>query len=338
MRIAVIGAGAVGGTLAALLDRAGHDVAVTARGAHAAAMRAHGLRLTGAWGDHIARVEVSAAVDQTPDLVIVATKATDAIDAVAASAARIDGVPVVVAQNGLESVRSLATVVPRSDLVGALALFAASHLEPGAVAVTAPGSLSIGDESSTHIASHFAARVLDPVIPTTIVDDFRGAQWTKLLINQVNALPAITGSSVQDTIRHRALRRVLVASMRETVAVARAAGIRFTSMSGLTPLAISVFAALPAALSGFLPLAMAKRMGDVPNLGSTLQSISRGHLSEIDYLNGAVVSEARAARVDAPVNTVLLDLVHSVERTGRFLDPSAVVAAVQQVSAKTRRG
>ena len=54
MRIGVLGAGAVGGTLAALLARAGHDVEVTARGAHLEAIRRDGIRLDGGWGEHTA--------------------------------------------------------------------------------------------------------------------------------------------------------------------------------------------------------------------------------------------------------------------------------------------
>ena len=59
MRIGVIGAGAVGGAIAALLVRAGHEVEVTARGAHLTAMRENGIHLAGAWGEYIATVLAS---------------------------------------------------------------------------------------------------------------------------------------------------------------------------------------------------------------------------------------------------------------------------------------
>jgi len=65
-------------------------------------------------------------------------------------------------------------------------------------------------------------------------------------------------------------------------------------------------------------------MGSVPNPGSTLQSIKRGQLSEIDYLNGAVVSAASALGVEAPVNARLVELVHEVERTGEFIELSSL--------------
>ena len=75
MRIAVIGAGAVGGAIAALLVRAGHEVEVTARGAHLTAMRENGIRLTGAWGEYTAAVLASEQLNRGAELVIVATKA-----------------------------------------------------------------------------------------------------------------------------------------------------------------------------------------------------------------------------------------------------------------------
>jgi 2-dehydropantoate 2-reductase len=80
---------------------------------------------------------------------------------------------------------------------------------------------------------------------------------------------------------------------------------------------------------------MARRMGAVPNLGSTLQSLKRGQLTEIDYLNGAVVAQAEAVGRTAPVNQAIADAVHEVERTRRFFTPAelaARAAAAQRVS------
>src|SRR5690554_6905444 len=101
MRIAVLGAGAMGGVIAALLHRAGHDIEVTARGAGVEAIRRHGLRLSGAWGEHRAFVSAGSALTRSPELAIVATKAMDAAAAVRANAHLLDGVPVVVVQNGM---------------------------------------------------------------------------------------------------------------------------------------------------------------------------------------------------------------------------------------------
>jgi 2-dehydropantoate 2-reductase len=69
-------------------------------------------------------------------------------------------------------------------------------------------------------------------------------------------------------------------------------------------------------------------MGSVPNPGSTLQSIRRGQLTEIDFLNGAVVAAAKQGGVGAPINEQLVGLVHEVEESGAFLTPQQVIERV----------
>jgi 2-dehydropantoate 2-reductase len=326
MRIAVIGAGAIGGALAALLARAGHDVEVTARGSNLAAIKAGGIRLVGAWGEYTARVTAGERLSRRAELAIVATKAVDAPRAITDNAEWLGGVPVVVVQNGLSGITAAVEAAPKSDIVGGLAVFAASFLEPGEVTVTTGGPLYVGvSADSSDIPARFAAQVLGAVIETKVVADFAGAQWTKLIVNQVNALPAITGMSVQAVISDARLRRVLTASIRENVRVARARGIRFAPMNGLSNGLLGLIGAAPLWAGQLLAFAMRRRMGAVPNPGSTQQSIRRGQPTEIDYLNGAVVDAAKGTPVATPVNAALVAMVHEVEKSGRFLPASEVV-------------
>lgn len=327
MRIGVIGAGAVGGTIAALLDRAGHDVEVTARGASLEAIREHGIRFSGGWGEHTAKVRASSTLANDRELVFIATKAADESAALEANADALKGVPVVAVQNGLRGVDVAHEAAPDSPIVGALAMFAASHLEPGVVTVTTANSIYVGGDDPAAVET--TASVLREVVPTFVTNDFRGAQWSKIIINQINALPAITGLSVQETIAHRGLRFVLTRSIREAVRVGKANGVRFAKMSALSHPLLSVFAVLPLWVGQLLPLLMKWRLGPVPNPGSTLQSIRRGQKTEIDYMHGAVADAARDAGLAAPVNATLTALVHRVEDTGEFLDPDAVVAEVK---------
>ena len=324
-RIAVIGAGAVGGALAALADRHGHEVAVTARGAQLDAIRSRGLRLSGAWGDHTARLRASEVLTESPELALVTVKAQDAPAALAENARLLEGVPLVVVQNGLGGAEAAASRLPDTPVIGALALFAASFLEPGEVKVTTGGTTYLGRIDATP-ADVFdeAASILSGFMPTEITDNFTGAQWTKLIVNHVNALPAITGLSVQQTVWDARLRRVLTASIQETIRIARARGVRFEALLGLSDRVLGVVGHAPRSLAELLPRVMARRMGPVPNPGSTLQSIRRGQLTEIDHLNGAVVAEARAAGLRAPVNAALVALVHAVENDHRFRTPSEV--------------
>jgi len=334
VRVAVIGAGAVGGLLAALLDRAGHDVEVTARGEHLAAIRAEGIRLDGGYGEHVARVTAAKTLSARPELAILATKAQDAEAALRANAAVLGDTPLLVVQNGLGGIRVARDVLPSAPLLGGLALFATSYLSPGRITVTAALPLVIGaaDGTPREVLDTVAA-VLGEALPLEVVDSLEGAQWTKLLVNHVNALPAITGLSVQQTVADPRLRRVLAASLRETVRLATSIGIRFTGLQGIPGWVLPWLGRTPLAVTAILPRLLAKRMGEVPNPGSTLQSIRRGQLTEIDFLNGAVVSIAKEHGGSAPVNACLVALVHEVERTGAFLPADEVATRVRAVLA-----
>ena len=335
MRIAVIGAGAVGGAIAAILATGGHDVVVTARGENLAAIQRDGIRLRGAWGDHDAAVSAVARL-RSPgkrasavpafSLVFVATKAQDAAAALSANRAAIGDAPVVVVQNGLGGVESVRSVLPGSPVVGALAMFAASYVGPGKVKITTAEPTFVGGDDAD--ATALVVRVLGAVMPVKRVDDFAGAQWTKLVINQVNALPAITGLSVQDVIAHRGLRRVLTRSMLETVRVAKAADIGFVTLGGLSAPILGAFARAPLWAAEALPRQIRRRMGSTPNPGSTLQSIRRDQPTEIDYLNGAVVAEGERVGVATPINALIVRLVHEVESSKTFIVPEVVIARV----------
>ncbi|MCU1409925.1 MAG: 2-dehydropantoate 2-reductase [Rhodoglobus sp.] len=303
---------------------------MTARGEHLEAIQEHGILLSGAWGEY--RAQVDAAEELTPgvELVIVATKAQDAPEAIRANLAKLRGIPLVVIQNGLDGITAAKAASPRSDIVGGLATFASSYLSPGRITVTTAGPLYLGVAApDSDVPARYAARILNEALPTSTVPNFTGAQWTKLIINQVNALPAITGLSVQEVVANPGLRRIMTESMRENVRVGLRSRIHFETLQGLSHRGLRFFAGLPLWLGQALPSLMSRRIGRTPNPGSTLQSIRRGQATEIDYLNGAVVRAAQAIGEDAPVNAALVDLVHEVEGRGEFFTPAEVVARVE---------
>jgi len=323
MRVAIVGAGAVGGTIAALLSRAGHEVTITARGEQLRTILDNGIALTGAWGDFTARVHATDTLDRTPELAIVTTKAQDAEAALRQNAEFLDGITVVIVQNGLDALRVAQRVLPDADVIGALALYAASYLSPGTVSVTTDGITAIGGSVSGTL---FVERVLGAVMPVTVASNFEGAQWTKLVVNHINALPAITGFSAQEIISDRRLRRIMTESMREAVRVGLALGIEFEKVQGLSGTLLKLLVRLPVYVGQLIPLAMKARMGQTPNPGSTLQSIRRGQVTEIDYLNGAVVAAAERVGIATPVERELVAMVHKVEHSGSFLTPAEVAA------------
>ncbi len=322
MRVAVIGAGAIGGTVAGLLARAGHSVQVVARGEQLAALSQNGLRLTGGWGDFTVRVDAVESLTLSPDITFLATKAQDAAVALSANAEILVGIPVVVVQNGLEAITTAQRAAPRSDIVGGLALYAASYLSPGTITVTTTGPTFLGGPV---LPALYASKILGAVMPVELTENFEGAQWTKLIVNHVNGLSAVTGLSVQEVIGDRQLRAIMTETMREAVRVARAGDIEFAPLQGLSHRALSALVRVPTPVAQLLPLLMKRRMGSRPNPGSTLQSIRRGQPTEIDYLNGAVVLRGAAAGVPTPVSAGLVEMVHEVEQSGEFTPVATVI-------------
>jgi 2-dehydropantoate 2-reductase len=113
------------------------------------------------------------------------------------------------------------------------------------------------------------------------------------------------------------------------VRIARRAGARFARVQGVSGRVLELVGVLPLTLGAFFPRLLARRMGSVPNPGSTLQSIRRGQFTEIDYLNGAAADVARRVGMPSPVNSAIVALVHEVERTRVFLSPAEVAQRVR---------
>jgi len=326
VKVGVIGAGAVGGTFAALLEHAGHDVEVTARGEQLAAIRERGLDFSGGFGAWTSHVRAGELLTERPDLAILTTKAQDARAALEPHAGLLAGVPLLVVQNGLGGLDVAHSLLPDSPILGGLALFAASYLEPGKVFITAglPTIIGAGPGcTSEHL--HHVVTAIGSAVPLEVTDDMEGAQWTKLLINHVNGLPAITGLSVQEVIGDQRLRRIMTASMRETARIALASGAHFATVQRTPGRLMSIVAWAPLWIGQAFPLRVNAGLGTVPNPGSTLQSIRRGRKTEIDFLNGATVRVAASIGRSAPINAAIVALVHEVEASGTFIPPDEVV-------------
>lgn len=322
----MVGVGAIGGCLAALLDAAGHDVVAVARSS-APVLRAHGIRLEGAFGAHHARPEVVDALADAPDAAILATKTIDSAAALAPSRAALADVPVLAVQNGLDAHGRVARILGHDRVAAGLGTWAANALEPGVVRVTAAGETVVGGQEGERFAALLGGALPD----VRLAGDIEGAQWAKLCVNAVNAVPAAVGLSMQQVAATPALLRVTAAAMREAALAAVASGVALERVGSVGPETIGTLAASIEEVQA-MASAMAASFGDVPNLGSTQQSIRKGQPTEVDDLAGAIVAASARLGLDAPVNAGLVALVHEVERTGAFVAAERVAGLAQRPS------
>lgn len=331
MRLAVIGAGAVGSLIGGLLAKAGEDVTLIGRRPHVEAVNRNGLHIDGALGAMRVRVRAAERLDFEPDLALLTMKTQDVAAAARELHPYLAGVPVVTMQNGVRSDELVADVLGKEHVHSCVVLLGATYLEPGGVTYSSRGALVLGapfrpiDERTRTIAA-----VLDKAVPTHLSANIAGAHWTKLIVNENNALPAVTGLSIQDVNRRPALSRLSVLLMREAAETISAAGIELASLPRLPAPALKVTLRMPMPVASRLLRLLSRSLGTTPALGSTLQSVRRGEKTEIDYLNGEVVALGKRTGRPTPRNAAVVELVHRVEATGKFLTAEEVTAAADR--------
>ena len=328
MRIAVIGAGAIGSAIGALLAHVGEDVTLIGRPAHVIAIRESGLRVDGYLGELTPKLDASESLEFSPDLALLAVKTQDVTSAVRDSSAQLADVPIVTLQNGVRSDELVAQILPRGQIMSVVVVMSATYLTPGRVTLIDRGDLLIGrpfDPNDAQVQE--VARILDEAVPTQVTENIKGAHWTKLMINLNNALPALTDLPVGEAYSDPRLSRLAVSLIREGLQVVDRAGIRLESIPGVKVGSLRRLGQVPLGLAAGRFAANARKWEELqPNYGSTLQSIRRGRPTEIDYLNGEIVGLGAQAGVQTPLNAKIVEMVHRVERDGRFLGVDAVIA------------
>jgi 2-dehydropantoate 2-reductase len=323
MRVVVIGAGAVGGTIGARLHQAGHDVVLVARGPHGEAVRDHGLVLATPQEQVTLPIPVHAHPREVAwrdeDVVVLATKSQDTEGAARdlVSTAGPD-VPVVSAQNGVANESTLSRWF--AHVHGMCVMLPTAHLEPGVVvahSAAATGILDLGrfpagvDEVDHALAVALrASRIESEPRP-----DIMRWKYRKLLNNLGNAVQALCGSGAG----WRAIGPLWELLVAEAEGVLAAAGIDL------------VTAEEDDARRGdhlqVQPVAGQERGG-----GSTWQSLQRGSGVETDYLNGEIALLGRLHGVPAPANARIQTLMREAAAAGArpgTWDPDALLAELR---------
>ncbi|WP_330261527.1 ketopantoate reductase family protein [Streptomyces sp. NBC_00539] len=319
MRYIIIGAGAIGATIGGRLAEASLDVVLVARGAHAQALAADGLRLTTAGGERVHRLPVVTGPAELgelrpDDVLLLTVKTQDAIAAldawgdaeVAGGGTAAQRLPVLCLQNGVESERLALRRFAR--VYGVCVWLPATFLEPGAVsALCAPltGILHLGRAAggSDARARAIAADLEKAGFGAPVVEDVMRWKYAKLLGNLGNAIQATTGPEPDP-----AKAALLLRAIREGKAVFAAAGIGYASDAEQSA-ARDGKVEQPAGVRG----------------GSSWQSLARGTGSvEADYLNGEICLLGRLHGVATPVNETLRHAANIFAREG--LPPGAMAA------------
>jgi 2-dehydropantoate 2-reductase len=293
MKVAVMGAGAVGCYYGGMLARAGHEVVLIGRPQHVAAVRRDGLLLdTQSFREH---VPVQAATDAGgiagARVVLCCVKSTDTAQAGMEMKPHLaPGAVVLSLQNGVDNAERLQAVLGH-DVLAAVVYVATEMAGPGHLKHHGRGELVIGPSAaSQELVALFAAAG----VPVEISDNVAGALWAKLILNcAYNALSAITQLPYGRLVQGQGVEDVMRDVMEECLAVAQGDGV---TVSGDTWEAVQRIARTMAG-----------------QLSSTAHDVARHKPSEIDYLNGYVLRRGAALGIATPVNRVLHTVVKLLE-------------------------
>ncbi|HQX82506.1 MAG TPA: 2-dehydropantoate 2-reductase, partial [Vicinamibacterales bacterium] len=235
MKIAVVGAGAVGGYYGALLSRAGADVSFVARGAHRDAIRANGLRIIGVQGDFTVKVaaEDDPARIGAVDVVIIAVKTYDNDTAFPlAKALMREGTTVLTLQNGVDSADDLAQVVGKAAVLAGPTYIATAIDAPGVIRQTGShrrivfGEVFDPPAEVTPRVRALADLMLSADIHAEPVADARVPLWEKFIY--LAPFAAFTGAArlpIGPLWADEESRAAFMDAVREVERVARASGI-----------------------------------------------------------------------------------------------------------------
>ena len=314
MKIAIVGAGSIGGYLGALLAEAGEDVTFIARGANLEAIRARGMKVILEDGREViakgARASGSPGEAGHHDVVLLTVKAHQ-VAAIAPDLANLlhDETTVVTMQNGIpwwyfqrhggeyegtpvrsaDSDGTIGRLIEPRRLVGSVVYPAANLIEPGLVHVIEGRRFSLGelDGATTPRIQAIAASLTKAGFKAPITDDIRGEIWLKVWGSlSFNPISALTHATLASICRFAPTRDLTVEMMREAEVIANKLGVRFK-------------------VSIERRIAGAEKVGE--HKTSMLQDVEQGKPMEVEALIGAVAELGRLTNTPTPH----IDAVHA---------------------------
>ena len=318
MRVTVVGAGAIGGACAGMIQRAGYPVQLVARrDEQAVAVNENQVEILGIRGNWKIPVPAVAGVekmDRETDIVLLASKATDMLEIAEQLKSLPAHVPVVSLQNGFCE-DALAEVLGRDRVIGCVTGWGATMISDHQFEITSDGEFVIGNidaKDDPRLAD--IQTLLSQVCTTRISPDITAELYSKLIINAcITSVGALCGLYLGEMLAQKNIRNLFCAVMSEAMAVSRAMDLTVPPYGGkLDYYGFDQANGFLGRIKRHLILwIVGRKYKDLKS--SSLQSLHRGRKTEIDYLTGYITSHGKRLGVPTPVNDQILEMVHAIE-------------------------
>lgn len=323
-RIAVMGAGAIGGTIGAYLTKAGHDVTLIDQwGVNVDRVKEHGLHVTTLDGNftvpaNIVHLGDACNITDPFDLIFLAVKSYDTVWATHFVIPLLKPTGVIVsAQNGINDDR-IAHIVGFNKTIGCVITLGVGMYEPGKptrTSVTSRLAFYLGELSGLKTPRIQALAVLmNSIGPTKITTNLWGERWAKLAVNSMaNPICALTGLTSGESRSTPGVVDITVKIGAEVVEVGTALGVNVEPINGV-PADQYVRAARDVEALEDLKSQMAETARELgEGRPSMLQDVMKGRRTEIEFLDGFVAKRGREVGVPTPACDTITELIKRVE-------------------------
>lgn len=306
MKIAIIGPGAMGLLFSAFLTKSKEEIWLLAKDKdRAAEISEKGIKITGVLGDWDAKVKCTDDPKEigVVDLAIIAVKsyATKEIS-VKIKPLVGDDTLVLTIQNGLGNIEVLVEAFGEDKVIGGLTnqgatLMAITHVKHAGkgetIIGTTNGSASVGLRQIREIFNKVG-------IDCRVTKDIKGMIWSKLIVNVgINALTAISHLKNGQLLKFESINRIMCDAVKEATKVAKRKRIKLAYDDPLSKVE-----------------SVCEATAD--NISSMLQDVVNKKRTEIDAINGAIVRHAQTLGIQVPVNSMLVDLIKTIESSYRY--------------------
>ena len=333
MKTAIIGVGAIAGTLGGFMAKAGNDVLmIDSWKEHVETMNEKGLILDGIVGDHLVKVNAIHTdeipnISDTFDMVIVGVKSYDTENAIKAMLPFMNEETCVVSPQNSINETLIAPLVGAQRTIGCITTISAGMYEPGHITRTGSVSQSLQKEPVCFTVGELNGEITERVQTiadlfnsagkTLVTDDLWGQRWSKMVTNcMVNATAGMTGLMSHEVRADRETRNQILNLAIETVKVGRALGYNVKPPMGDFSLEDMEKRAGPEG-NEELDKVLQGTPPEVPGRPSLAQDVMKGRKTEIDYLNGLVSDKGREIGVDTPYSDAVTQVLKGVE-SGEF--------------------
>ncbi len=303
MKIVIVGPGAMGCLLAHYLSKTKEELWILDKSKERTEkINQAGIIVKGVSGEWQVKVKATADIKEIgkADLIIICVKSYDTKGAIILSKDLIgDNTSVLTLQNGIGNIEIIGEVVGTDKVIGGVTNEGATLLDIGSIRHAGKGETIIGRiDGKIPVELRSIREIFNKVgLETRISKDIKSILWSKLIINVgINALTAITRLNNGRLIDFEGTRKILRNAVTEAVRIAKRKRIKLIYDD---------------------PLAKVEAVCEATatNVSSMLQDVLRKKRTEIDFINGVIVRQGQELGIPVPVNSILLDLVKTIEQS-----------------------